>query len=302
MKGPKLPRLAAALAIALAALPPRPLAAHSAFDGAVDFPRLLRLAELNRSVRVDSPERIRRKWAGVYDKVAVVEVKRTRNRYVIGTDDATRTEDIAIRGTTNFRNLLYDIRFAKRWNPELGIFTHHGFAMMASALHRSIVPRLEPGYSIRMSGQSLGAAEALILAMMLSKEGYRVAEVVTFGQPKVTDAYGARRYAYLPLTRVVDQNDPVPLLPPPDFFYRRNPYVHFGREIMLLRGPYYCLAPPGAPEPRLPRGTLTLERLAVFEREHSIRTYVRNLRGKIGRSIEVPFSERLRYVEPQYRY
>jgi len=298
----------AALAIALLvpgplfSLPTKPSAA--AAPATVDFRELLHFALLNASVRYETNEAIKTQWSRTYDNLSVVWIPKTNNRYLVGTIDSRKVQEIAVRGTTNLRNLLYDLRFLKSYNPYLGISVHHGFELMALALYQSIKPLLHRSYSLCISGQSLGAAEALILAMLLSRDGYRVERVITFGQPKVTDAEGAARYAYLPLVRVVDQNDPVALLPPANMFYRDNPYVQFGEEVDLLEGPYYAIRDRDGSRAPLPGAlvdNLTLSGLKTLLREHNIRSYVRSLRSKLTAPIRVPYGKREAYVAPQYR-
>lgn len=271
----------------------------------VDFAEILHYALLDAAVRHDSVEKIRQDWAGVFDNVDVVNVNQTRNRCLIGTNDTLKIQEIAIRGTTNLRNLLYDLRYAKRWSPQLEISVHRGFELMTFALYDEILSRLKAGYSLRITGQSLGAAEALILAMRLSKEGHAVDQIVTFGQPKVTDAEGAAIYGHLPILRVVHQNDPVSLLPPADIAGGERPYVHFGREIILLNGTYYCIADDKTANAPLPAGflqELSVPRLSTLRREHNILSYVANLQGKLARLTEVPVADREQYISPQYRF
>ncbi|MBL0059893.1 MAG: hypothetical protein IPP35_12580 [Elusimicrobia bacterium] len=66
-----------------------------------------------------------------------------------------------------------------------------------------------------------------------------MSRVVTFGQPKVTDADGAKKFRDLPLVRIVNVNDPVPLVPPLEIKYLKKPYAHLGVEVTLLDGPFY---------------------------------------------------------------
>ncbi len=298
-------------AFAIALLAPQPLFSLPAAQPApespapIDFRELLHFARLNASVRYETSDAITTQWSRTYDDLSVVWIPKTNNRYLVGTIDPQKVQEIAVRGTTNLRNLLYDLRFRKEYNPKLGIWVHHGFELMALALYRSIKPLLNRSYSLRVSGQSLGAAEALILAMLLSKDGYHVQQVITFGQPKVTDAAGAARYAYLPLLRVVDENDPVALLPPANMFYRENPYVQFGEEVDLLEGSYYAIRDRDGSRAPLPGAlvdNLTLAGLKTLLREHNIRNYVRSLRDKLQAPIRVPYGEREAYVAPQYRY
>ncbi len=293
------------VALPAPSLPPPADRATSESASPINFHELLHFALLNASVRYETTQAIESQWGRTYDDLSVVWIRKTNNRYLVGTIRSRRVQEIAVRGTTNFRNLLYDLRFQKEYNPRLGIWVHHGFELMALALYRSIKPLLHRDYALRISGQSLGAAEALILAMLLSRDGYHVQRVITFGQPKVTDAQGAARYRSLPLLRVVDQNDPVAYLPPANMIYRSNPYVQFGEEVDLLSGPYYALrrvSDSASPIPNRLVDSLTLSDLSTLLREHNIRTYVRSLRAKLSRAIRVPYSERETYVAPPYRY
>lgn len=310
MKPPHLPRAKIGLLVGLLLLSSVPLFSLPEKrpvrgEPSPDFHELLHFALLNASVRYESPAEIEARWGKTYDSLDVVEIPSTDNRYLIGTIDSRRIQDIAVRGTTNFLNFLYDLRFLKHHSRRLGINVHHGFELMADALLKSIEPHLRRGYALRISGQSLGAAEALILAMLLSREGYEVKRVITFGQPKVTDAEGAARYSYLPLLRVVDQNDPITLLPPASLAYKQAPYVQFGDEVDLLAGPYYATADPAhATDPIPPRlvTSLTIATFHTLLREHNIESYVRNLRAKVADAVLVPYAERESFVSPEFRY
>lgn len=254
-----------------------------------DFALIEHFARLNASIRYDSSAAIERTWSAHYEQLYIVEVTQTRNRYLLGIDDRRRVQDVAIRGTTNLRNAIYDLRFLKAYSPLLGIYVHRGFGLMAAALDANIEPYLRRDYSLRISGQSLGAAEALILAMRLRARGYRVDRVLTFGQPKVTDSAGAAAYAALPLLRVADVNDVVPLLPPARLVYRHNPYVHFGREVVLLSPHRYCLATESFADRAVPDAVVdrifTRHELSTLLREHSIRTYLSSVEELVSRAI-----------------
>jgi hypothetical protein len=70
--------------------------------------------------------------------------------------------------------------------------------------------------------------------MRLHAEGFPVGRIVTFGQPKVTNEAGVDRFRDLPLLRIVNHDDPVPLLPwetrgaASEGFFR-----HLGSELWL---------------------------------------------------------------------
>ncbi len=269
-----------------------------------DFVTFYHFARLDQSVRFDSRQAIEKRWAPQYDEVIVDRVRSTRNRFLIGTAHGVKVQDIAIRGTVNLVNFYYDLRFRREYNERLGIWVHRGFSHMADELDLAVRPYLRRGYAIRLTGQSLGAAEALLLGMLLRKEGYDVVSVVTFGQPKVTNLAGAERFSSIPLLRVVNENDIVPLLPPVNLVYKEDPYVHFGQEINLLDGPYYCREQTGVTDRPLPPHMLeelSREQIRTFLKEHSIRSYVASIKRKLDGAREVPLSERDRYIPEVYR-
>jgi hypothetical protein len=96
-----------------------------------------------------------------------------------------------------------------------------------------------------VTGYSIGGAMSVLLAKYLAVNGYQVTDVVTFGQPKVTDAAGAGSFADLPLLRFVNHRDPVPHMPP-DGIGESN-LVHFGPEVVLYDGSDYAYLDSSSP-------------------------------------------------------
>jgi triacylglycerol lipase len=263
-----------------------------------DFAEVFRLSEAYWSMRYAPPQETRAAWGPSYDELAVVDIPSTENRYMIGTDRAARRQDIWVRGTANLQNALADMEVAKRRSPKLGINLHRGFEDMALAVYRDILPRLEPGFSLVIFGHSLGAAEASILGLMLQRDAFPVARVYASGSPRLTDAAGAAAFASLALVRIVNEGDPVPVLPPRTLVSPRDPYVHIGDAVVLLDGPYFCrLSEQGKDDPlaadfwrSLKTGTL-----AGDVKEHFIQSYIERLRQKTVNPIEVPAADRARY-------
>jgi hypothetical protein len=74
--------------------------------------------------------------------------------------------------------------------------------------------------------------------MLLKEDGFKLGQAMTFGQPKVTNGDGARKYSTLPLLRFVNDKDPVSLLPPFELFavLDEGPFQHFGPEVVLGDG------------------------------------------------------------------
>jgi len=150
-------------------------------------------------------------------------------------------QTIAVRGTANLQNAMVDIDLALQPDAKLHITLHQGFAAAARAIYQDIKPYLDPTLPVQTTGHSLGGAIAVILSMYLTQDDYQVAQVVTFGQPKVTNVTGARQFSALPLTRLVTAKDIVPLVPPisPLQIQDMDIYWHMGEEIILLDNHQY---------------------------------------------------------------
>jgi len=205
------------------------------FDTTVQ--ELLLLERLNGSVRYDAAEKIHADWNGAYDRVSIVEIPSVENRYALFENDAQHHADVAIRGTVNIKNAIFDLEFLKGRSPNLGIYLHSGFEKVAMAVYADLRPRLRQGYTIRITGHSLGAAEAIILGMLLVHDGYVVEKIVAIAPPKVTDAEGWARFGGLPVIRIAAAYDPIPFFPSENLVYKRDPYIQGGPVLLLLDGP-----------------------------------------------------------------
>ena len=172
-----------------------------------------------------------------FGSVAGVEVI-----YFVATDDRTRHQVVAVRGTSNVENAIVDMNLKLLPDKRAGIPLHQGFSDAAEGVFLAAEPVLKKDYSISTTGHSLGGAIAVILAMYLDVDKYSLGPIVTFGQPKVTTVSGARRFAHLDLVRVVTARDVVPLVPPLDVTDIGNldVYWHLGRELVLLDGADYA--------------------------------------------------------------
>lgn len=151
-------------------------------------------------------------------------------------------QTIAIRGTANLANVMVDLDIEFQPDERLGITLHNGFRSAAEAVFNDVRPRLVAGMPVQITGHSLGGAIAVVLAMYLKHDtAMQITQVITFGQPKVTNVTGADIYSSIPLTRVVTQKDLVPLVPPlsPLQIKDLDVYWHMGEEIILLGGQQY---------------------------------------------------------------
>lgn len=89
----------------------------------------------------------------------------------------------------------------------------------------------------------MGGAIALILAMHLNTDDYKISQIITFGQPKVTNSSGSNKFKNLNIIRMVTEKDIVPLVPPfdPTDMNLQGIYWHLGQEIILLADDTYSI-------------------------------------------------------------
>jgi hypothetical protein len=161
---------------------------------------------------------------------------------------------------------------------------------------------LKPGYKIHISGHSLGGAIAALLSLYLIEDKYGVEKVITFGQPRFTTKDAVARLAFLPILRVVDENDVIPMVPPStvlDPVY--GPYDHVGPEVVLLNGIYYSYLPSHIAD-RLDVGEFWRD-AAIFDLpDHAISRYIERIGQKTAKSQSIAYRDREKYVtEPVQR-
>jgi hypothetical protein len=258
----------------------------------VDFSELYAYAGRAKTAYADEPA-IRLAYPAT---IRVNSPDATDAQYFVERDDATRTQYISVRGTANKANFHEDIEIKVREDRRIDIPVHSGFDDTAEALYGDMKPYLKPKYKTYVTGHSLGGAIAVLLSIYLIEDGYDVVRVVTFGQPKFTTAEGASRLGFLPLTRVVDENDMVPMLPPVTTHDKTyGTYEHVGPEVILLEGQNYVFLPDH-----------DAERLSVDEfwrsiglaslADHHMDKYLRRLSTKASGGVEVPYNKREHYV------
>ncbi len=154
---------------------------------------------------------------------------------------STGVQHLSFRGTSNLENALVDLDLALTLDNDINIQLHQGFAGAAKAAYGDVKDKLNKSQPIKTTGHSLGGAIAVIVAMYLQRDGYLIDQVITFGQPKVTNVSGAKIFSDLPLTRVVTPEDLVPLVPPlsPLQLQNLDIYWHNGLELILLGNKEY---------------------------------------------------------------
>jgi len=214
--------------------------------------------------------------------------------YYLLTNEESRTQIIAVRGTSNIENALLDVDVKLVTDLHAGIRLHKGFSQAAEKIYREVKSQLKTDYTISTTGHSLGGAVAMILAIYLDVDQFDVNHVVTFGQPKVTNITGAEKFRHLNITRVVTPNDLVPLMPPldPMEITDLDVYWHAGKEIILLSDTDYAVL----------EGMDSMLRAAGFTQEpltesniqnHQIARYLSILESKISDARRVPFTNDL---------
>jgi triacylglycerol lipase len=220
----------------------------------------------------------------------------TDARYFLEQDDKAKTQYITVRGTADSKNFSEDLNITIRTDRKTDIPVDSGFDSVAQAIYTDVKPFLKPGYKTYVTGHSLGGAVAALVAVYIIEDGGKVERVVTFGQPKFTTAAGVKRLGFLPITRVVDENDMVPMLPPRSFRnLTQGTYEHVGPEIILLEGPRYVYLPSHDAN-RL--SVNELWRTMAFDDlpDHHMDNYLKRLSTKFKAAVEVAYNQREQYI------
>lgn len=140
----------------------------------------------------------------------------------VATDPVRGVIAVAVRGSSNVPNWIADGVFPQiPCNLTAGCLVHTGFFEAWSEISTAVLSGIEqaitenPGYSLVVTGHSLGAAVATLAAGYLRQAGYAL-DLYTFGSPRVgndvfvnfIDAQDGAEY------RVTHFDDPVPRVPP----------------------------------------------------------------------------------------
>lgn len=256
-----------------ASLPPRP----------IDFNQVLQYAQ--RAALAYEQDATIQKQSGTAVRISISSPLSSGIKAYVEQDDATRVQWIVVRGTSNLNIIRLDVDYNKVVDPRLQIPLHKGFADAALQVYQFAKPLLKTDYETRVTGHSFGGAAGVIVLMLLKEDGFKLGQAMTFGQPKVTNSEGVRKYRTLPLLRFVNDKDPVPLLPPFELFavLDEGPYQHFGPEVVLEDGANYRFYT----EHQAERQSVlsfwnNLKNLSIQDvPEHSISTYLTRIRQKL---------------------
>ena len=257
-----------------ASLPPTPL----------DFALALQYAQrANLSYEQDE---VIKKHSGTGSRVSVSPPLSSGIKAYVEVDDATRIQWVVVRGTSSLINIRSDVDYNKVVDSRLQIPLHKGFADAAVQVYQFAKPLLKSGYETRVTGHSYGGAAAVIVLMLLKEDGLTLGQTMTFGQPKVTNREGVRKYGTLPLLRFVNDKDPVPSLPPLEVFavLDEGPYQHLGPEVVVEEGSSYRYYPAHQAELLSVLSFWNnLKNISIQDLpEHFMSTYLRRIEQKVS--------------------
>lgn len=259
----------------------------------VDFNELRWYAE-RASSAYQTEQEIRTKFP---DTVRVTTVNNTQVQYFLEQSTSQDAQVLSIRGTANLRNAVEDAEYLQVKNSKLGIYVDKGFDEDTALIYKDVLPYLDKDKEIILTGHSLGAAISTLLMMYLHEDGFKIGRSINFGQPKVTNDAGKGKYNFLPLLRVIDENDVVPLLPATTFLDSiHGEYTHIGPEVILLEGLYYVYQ-----DEHMLRETKSdsfwSNLTDVSLGAHVIKHYMHNINSKLQASKQIPFNEREKYID-----
>lgn len=276
----------ALLFLASCSLPGDPLALSTVEDMTevqFNFSELLEYAERSQSA-YDTVEEIE---ADYPDLVEVRLLEDLNLLYFLEKNQRQGYQTISVRGTANRLNILQDIEIALALDEVLGVPLHRGFQEDAIAIYQNSKPLLDRNLPVRVTGHSLGAAVAVILAGYLDADGYQVERIVTFGQPKyATEPF--TMFSNDVFTRIAHGPDVVPMVPP---FTSVHPYKHFEAELILKDGIEYSFISEHDVT-RLNIGDLWRNLSRISLENHHIESYVENIQFKIENgAMQVPLRQ-----------
>jgi len=119
-------------------------------------------------------------------------------------------------GAKNTLDVLKDLRAWPTWTAD-SIWAHKGFARGAKVWAEAYALRLATlDRPIELSGHSLGAGIVVQLAIILTRMGFKVRSVVTFGEPAGFYFGSEKKLSklHIPITSYLHSNDWIQYAPP----------------------------------------------------------------------------------------
>jgi len=229
--------------IVLVCLLPLSVGMASEEKAAAIFSKVLPFAELSHAIYEEKSifkdvANLQKLKLDEVNNISGVEVS-----YAVLTDSVKKQHIVTVRGTANVENAIVDMDIRLIDDEQTGVRLHQGFLGASTPIFKKLKASLNKDYKIITTGHSLGGAVAVILAMQLQSDNFKVINAVTFGQPKVTNIEGANKYKDLNVIRMVRPKDLVPIVPPMDPLDIRNLdiYWHLGKEYILMDNNEYAV-------------------------------------------------------------
>ncbi|KAI9253439.1 catalysis At the Interface: the anatomy of A conformational change in A triglyceride lipase [Phascolomyces articulosus] len=140
---------------------------------------------------------------------------------LVARGDTDKTIYVVFRGSVSLQNWLADLTaIPVPYSGVTGATVHVGFLQSYKDVQKKLIELVNkelvahPGYTVAVSGHSLGGATALLCALDLYEQGVNV-KLYTQGQPRT----GNKKFAEyvvktgIPYKRAVHASDPVPHVP-----------------------------------------------------------------------------------------
>jgi hypothetical protein len=108
--------------------------------------------------------------------------------------DTDRKRVLSIRGTKTLNNILQNMDAQLTFYEDLGVKAHRGYSEIARAMAEEIIDDnllVIDELPLLLTGHSLGGAVSVLLANLLTRRGFAIEGVYTFGMPKFVDKEGA---------------------------------------------------------------------------------------------------------------
>eukprot|EP01119_Soliformovum_irregulare_P001359 TRINITY_DN1107_c0_g2_i1.p1 TRINITY_DN1107_c0_g2~~TRINITY_DN1107_c0_g2_i1.p1 ORF type:complete len:1152 (-),score=404.61 TRINITY_DN1107_c0_g2_i1:97-3552(-) len=152
----------------------------------------------------------------------------------------------------------------------------------AKQIFSEVSTQLKKEHQTVVAGYSLLSSICPEVALILLKEGFKVKQVMTFGQPAIESKEAVQAYQILNYTRVLDIRDPVASLFPKS--------SSGGNDVILLTDKYHTNSE---------SDELSLDYSEEFYMEnsesHSMENYLSRIQPKLKESVLISFSEKDNY-------
>jgi hypothetical protein len=266
------------------------LAQQPATDNDPDFSRIHEFAALANIAYHSETDLSAKVLPNGYSLSSYQTIPRLEVAYLIATHAETGDQVIAVRGTHNAENAIVDISLKLQPDKKAGVKLHNGFAVTARNIYAQLKGTLDKEKPIHTTGHSLGGAVALILGMYLDVDGFKMGDIITFGQPKVSNIEGSKTYQHLKHLRIVTPLDLVPLVPlfDPLDINNLDIYWHGGTELLVNSDQTYSLLE-GIDS--MLRATRFTQRMVDEQNldNHRMALYLELVENKVSDSTLVPF-------------